>query len=113
MKRVFSKENIIAVLLLLLSVAQTVSAALWLALAWRYIAIFQFMSIIAILFIRFNYSIAYYSNTWQAFWRRENTDSANDEPSKFAIVSTKVVGYAILFMIAVFYLIIASNQSAF
>lgn len=104
MKKIFTLSNIQAVLLLLLSVAETVVMALFKPYPVSMIVVMQILSLLAIIQIRFAYQIAFLGNVWHSIWNRKSANVDDDEPNDFAVFMTKATGYLVLlvFSIALF-----------
>lgn len=101
MKKIFTLPNIQAVLFLILSVAETVIMILFKPLPVGIIVMMQAFSLVAIALIRFVYQIALWGNIWHGLWNRKNWSRENDEPSDWAVGTTKAMGYLVLLAFAI------------
>ncbi len=99
MKKIFTPINIQALLLLLMSIAETVVMILFKPFSIGLILTIQFIAILCIVCIRFSYHIPYLGNRWHSYWKRKHSDKENDEPSSFAIGITKALGYTFLLVL--------------
>ena len=97
MKKLITFPNIQTVLLLTLSVAETVTMILYKPLAIWIILLIQGLSIVAIAEIRFAYRIAFLCNRWHSLWNRQNSSSEYDETSDLAVGIIKAIGYLMMF----------------
>lgn len=105
MKKLITLPNIQAVLLLLLSVVDTVIMILYKPLAIWKILLIQGLWIVAIAVIRFAYQIAFLGNRWHSLWNRQNSSAEDDEPSDLAVGIVKAIGYCmILYLLIVLFL---------
>ena len=96
MKKLFTFPNIQAAIFLVLCVAETVILLLFKPLPIITILLMQFVMLLCIAIIRFAYPLAFWHNIWHSFWNRKNYKKEDDEPSAFAVVFTKAVGYFFL-----------------
>lgn len=98
MKKFFSPSNIQAILLILLSITETVLLILFKPLpVWSVLLILLYM-LLCIAEIRFAYQFVLWGNIWHSLWRRKNVREMDDEPSDFAVGGTKAVGYILLLL---------------
>lgn len=97
MKKFMTGVNVQAIVLLLISVAQTVIMALFKSMGVWMIVLLQAASLAAIAFIRFAPQIAYRGNYLHSrFYRVNAGDGENDEPSDLAIFFVKLTGYCVI-----------------
>ena len=101
MKKIFTLQNIIAAILLLLSVAETVFMILFKPLPlWLIVLLFLF-AVLGIAEIRFARQLAFWGNRWHSLWNRKNARKEDDEPSDLAVGLIKAMGYFIVFMMQI------------
>lgn len=101
MKKIFTFPNLIAAILFLVAVAETVLMILFKPLPlWAILLVF-FFALAGIAMIRFARPLAHFSNWWHSLWCRKNVREGDDEPSDLAIGLVKIAGYVILIMIQV------------
>ncbi len=92
----FLTVNVQALVLLLISVAETVFMALFKPFGVPMIVLLQIASLIGIAMVRFAPNIAYLRNyLHSAFYRRNAGSDKDDEPSDLAIILAKISGYTI------------------
>ena len=96
MKKLFSGANVQAAVLLILSIAETITMIICAPISVGTIVVLQLVALCGILAIRFAYFFALRRNKWHSFFYRENQENADDEPSKYALVITKIAGYLCL-----------------
>ncbi len=96
MKRLFTASNVQFIILLTVSIIMTVFALLFKPFPTSLILLFQLLTTVGILEIRFAYQIARFHNRIHSIFNRRKSDSELDEPSDWAIVWTKVGGYLML-----------------
>ena len=96
MKKVLSNENVQAIVLLLLSIAETITMIVCAPISIVTIILLQFAAICGVLCIRFSHDIALLKNKWHSYFNRKNQENVDNEPSKFAIIIMKVAGYLLL-----------------
>lgn len=101
MKKIFTFPNLIAAILFLVAVAETVLMILFKPLPlWAILLVF-FFALLGIAMIRFAHPLAYISNRWHSLWNRKYAREEDDEPSDLAVGMTKIAGYVILIMIQI------------
>lgn len=101
MKKIFSLPNLIAAILFLAVVAETVLLILFKPLPLWAILSVPFFGLLGIVMIRFARPLAYISNRWHSFWNRRNARAEDDEPSGLAIGLVKIAGYVVLIIMQV------------
>ncbi len=101
MKKILTFPNLIAAILLLLSVAETVLMILFKPLPYWAIGLVFFCALLGIAMIRFARPLAYVSNWWHSLWHRKNVREGDDEPSDLAIGLVKIAGYVVLIIMQV------------
>lgn len=94
--------NIFAIILLVISVVETVVVSIFGAFPWYLMLLSEFAFILGVGLVRFAYEIAYFRNGWHAFWYRNDSD--DNEPSEFAVKVTKFSGYLIMIFATIFLL---------
>ena len=94
-------KNIQCIFFIVLSVVEAVCAAIFKPFPAGIIFLLALVGIAGALLVRFAYAIARWSNRWYSLWNRKNADDADDEPSTFALVTTKLSGYAALFALQI------------
>ena len=104
MKKYLTGANVQAVVLLLVSIAETVIMALFKTTGAGFVALFQIISVIGIAMLRFAPHIALIDNIiHSAFYRRNASGSyEDDEPSEIAIFFVKLAGYMLFAVQTVF-----------
>lgn len=94
MKKFFNGANIQAVLMVLVSIAETVIISLYTSVPAIFIVFGQISSIIGVVLVRFSYEAAWISNIFHSIFNRKNSFSIEeDEPNDFAVFGTKFGGY--------------------
>lgn len=101
MKKILTFPNLIAAILLLLSVAETVLMILFKPLPYWAIGLVFFFALLGIAMIRFARPLAYVRNWWHSLWHRKNVREGDDEPSDLAIGLVKIAGYVVLIIMQV------------
>lgn len=96
MKKIFTNPNFHAVILILLSIGETITLILCKPFSIGIVILIQVGSLLAIAYIRFAYKLALWSNKWYSMWNRKHTNPENDEPSDLAVGMIKAVGYIVL-----------------
>ncbi len=94
MKKILTGVNVQALVLFLISVAETVFMALYKPFGAPMIVLLQIVSLIGIAFVRFASNIAYFRNYLHSAFYRRNA-GADDEPSGLAVFLAKLAGYVI------------------
>lgn len=103
MKKFITSVNVQAVVLFLISVAQTVIMALFKPIDVWIIVLLQMASLAAIAIIRFAPKIAYLRNFLHSrFYRINADDGVDDEPSGLAIFLVKLTGYLMFALQTIF-----------
>lgn len=103
MKKFMTGVNVQAIVLLLISVAQTVITALFKPMEVWAIVLLQTASLAAIAIIRFAPQIAYFGNYLHSrFYRKNAGDGENNEPSGLAIFFVKLTGYCVIALQIIF-----------
>ena len=105
LKKIFSVKNIHAFLLLALATAEIVLMVLYRSFSSYMIYSLAFLNILAIVFIRFAYPLAWWGNRWDSTLYRRSSDPKDDEPSDWAIISLKIFGYFVLILTQIFMII--------
>lgn len=90
-------RNLQCFVFIALSVAGAVCMALFKPVSAGIAVLVGVLGVLGALIVRFAYPIALLSNRWYSLWRRRSGTDADDEPSTFAIVVTKLSGYLIVF----------------
>lgn len=101
MKKFLTFPNIQAVIFLVMTVAETVLMILFKPIPLVFILSVFFLNIFLIIGIRFAYQLAYFSNRWHSFWRRQDSSGEDDEPSEFIVGLTKVSCYVIMLIMQI------------
>lgn len=96
MKRLFTASNVQFIILLTVSIIMTVFVLLFKPFPASLILLFQLLTTVGILEIRFAYQIARFHNRMHSFFHRRESDEELDEPSDWAIFCTKAGGYLML-----------------
>lgn len=96
MKKILNGANVQALVLLILSIAASITMIICVPISIASIVFLQLVAFCGILEIRFAYFFALLINKWHSFFKRKNREKVDEEPSKFAIVMLKIFGYLIL-----------------
>lgn len=89
-------RNLQCLVFIALSVAGAVCMALFKPVSVGIVVLVAVCGVAGALIVRFAYRIALWNNHWYSLWRRKAGMEADDEPSTFAIVTTKLSGYLIV-----------------
>lgn len=96
MKKIFNGANIQAVVLLTLTIVETIIMIICKPISIGHVIVALLISLLAISCIRFAYYYALLSNKLYSRIRRANWNDNDDEPSDFAVGSVKAAGYMLL-----------------
>ena len=94
--------SICAIILLLVSIVETVVTAVFGFCEWYLAVAIEILFILGVCLVRFPYEIAYIRNTWHSHLYRESSD--DDEPSMFAVQVIRFIGYFCMFGAVVVFL---------
>ncbi len=97
--------NMWTIILILLSVVETAVLAIFgvddLCLMG------ELLFIGGVFVVRFSYRLARFRNTWHSVFYKKSPNEGDNEPSEFAIIVTKVIGYIVMFMSILSFLVSA------
>lgn len=99
--------NICVIVLLLVSTVETVVTIIFGLCSWYNAIVIDFLFVVGACLVRFHYQIAHFRNIMHSFYYRASSD--DDEPSLYAIQIVRFIGYVLMFVAVVAFLVFAIN----
>ncbi len=81
--------------------AATVILFLWKAFPTLFLVEACVLGAVGVLFVRFDYGLALWYNRVYSFFNRRNRNESDDEPSGFAVIVNKILGFLLLIPLTV------------